>query len=498
MKVIIADDEKKVCNLIHKLIQWDKLGMEFAGFAHNGEEALALIDEVNPDIAITDIRMPGMDGLEMIRAVKETKPAIEFVVVSGFRQFEYAQEALKQGVSNYLLKPINDKELNHTLEIIKGRLQKKSYQSRIEIEDRHRTRQKIITEYVLKNQDLPKIATLNQDYYYQFQPGHILVAVLKFDGVLGPQGHFHDKIAWALKEYLGDCNDFECLNHDNRYVLLVNSEQNPTVNLKRVVKELSQDSDIFTNFSITVGAGIDYKTASYSLSQRLFQGGNQVISAAYSDPESVELGVFSKEFIQYVEFNEKENLLTCAEKLLKETAFKTGDGLLLACRQILQLYALALKKFHYQFGELNQQELIHQLDNFVSANDIINHLINYLSETFQSVLDQRENAESKPITEAKKYINANFTEPITLEEVSQEVGFSSAYFSTMFKDKTGMSFTDYLFNKRMEEAKRQLRDTNNKVSDICENIGYLDLKHFNKGFKKSTGLKPTEYRKLYS
>ena len=106
MKVIVADDEAKVCQLICSLVDWASLDMEVAGVAHNGIEALELVETLRPDLIITDIRMPGYDGLELISRAKAAKPDLDFIIVSGYRHFEYAQSAIKYGVSDYLLKPI--------------------------------------------------------------------------------------------------------------------------------------------------------------------------------------------------------------------------------------------------------------------------------------------------------------------------------------------------------------------------------------------------------
>ena len=106
LKVIIADDEERVCRLVQVLADWDALGMEVAGTASNGLEALELVKQVRPDILITDIRMPGCYGLELIQHAKESLPQLEIVIISGYAHFEYAQSALKHGVGDYLLKPI--------------------------------------------------------------------------------------------------------------------------------------------------------------------------------------------------------------------------------------------------------------------------------------------------------------------------------------------------------------------------------------------------------
>ena len=124
-KVLIADDEKLICRLVQALVDWPSLGMTVAATAENGLDALKLIEECNPDILITDIRMPGCNGLELIRQAKEICPELEIIIISGYAHFEYAQSAISYGVGNYILKPINQQELNETLEKIRKRLQEK-------------------------------------------------------------------------------------------------------------------------------------------------------------------------------------------------------------------------------------------------------------------------------------------------------------------------------------------------------------------------------------
>lgn len=116
LRVLIADDEVRICQLIHALGDWERLGLEVAGAAHNGQEALEKTEALRPDILITDIRMPGLNGLELIRRVKTLFPKLEVMIISGYAQFDYAQQALRNGVGEYLLKPINREALNRTLE----------------------------------------------------------------------------------------------------------------------------------------------------------------------------------------------------------------------------------------------------------------------------------------------------------------------------------------------------------------------------------------------
>ena len=111
MRVIIADDEQKVCQLIYDLVPWENYGMTVVGMAYNGLDTLDLIKKQAPDLVITDIKMPGCDGLELIHRAKKQQEKIDFIIISGYRFFEYAQNAIKYGVSDYLLKPIKQEEL---------------------------------------------------------------------------------------------------------------------------------------------------------------------------------------------------------------------------------------------------------------------------------------------------------------------------------------------------------------------------------------------------
>ncbi|EOR27020.1 AraC family transcriptional regulator, partial [Clostridium sartagoforme AAU1] len=181
MKVIIADDEVKVCQLIYKLIDWKELDMEVVGISHNGIDALEQVKEKKPDIVITDIRMPGYDGIELIRLCREINEYIDFIIISGYAQFEYAQKVIKYGVCDYLLKPIKKEELINNLEKMKekyaDRMNKLTNEEKLKARlkvDIEKLRSRIFTEILLnksiQNLDL-KIQNINEEYHYKFQEG---------------------------------------------------------------------------------------------------------------------------------------------------------------------------------------------------------------------------------------------------------------------------------------------------------------------------------------
>jgi len=530
MKVLIADDEKKICALINHLADWESLGMEVIAFAHDGYETVKLIKDLKPDIVITDIRMPGFNGLEVIKEVKNEQPEIDFIVISGVKQFEYAKEALQHGVLNYLLKPINQKELTHTLEKVRERHNenhelrcKNRRLEEVDKKNQKRVRKEWLSDSISKRNEFTSSASvenINKHHYYNFQGNLFRVAVLKIDGI--PSGelkskHFNNKIDWLLRNYMMDCYDFEYIFHEDRYVILLNhalGNKNIKGYLQLILEELLQERDIFKGFFVTIGLGIKdvyfqeiyqgFKNANWSLAQRLVRGTNQIIEEIeYTFNKTGEIiKEFSKSFFRAIEMeNEdevKNSIITLKQDVIKQND-ASGMAIFKICKEVFNLYLLALKRLQFSSSDLGATLAMFSLEieNFGNVDAVFEYLKDAILSSFQKILEEKKNQESKPIAHAKKYISQNFTKQISLEIVSYEVGFSSAYFSTMFKNKTGETFSEYLFNMRMEEAKRQLRDTQQTIAVICENVGYADIKHFTNGFKKHTGLKPKEYRKLY-
>ena len=134
MKVIIVDDEKKICQLIQFLVDWEKMGLEVAGVAYNGIDALRLVEELEPAIIITDIKMPGCDGLELIQQVQQRKQDIHFIIISGYQDFEYARKAIRYGVRDYLSKPVQKDELEETLQRVAAeRLENQEHEQNVNI-----------------------------------------------------------------------------------------------------------------------------------------------------------------------------------------------------------------------------------------------------------------------------------------------------------------------------------------------------------------------------
>lgn len=197
IKVMIADDEERICQLIEALIDWESLHMEVAGIAHNGLEACEMVKQIKPDILITDIRMPGCNGLDLIENVKKSVEDLQVVIISGYAQFAYAQTAIKFGVGDYLLKPINKVELASTLQKFKERIEERLQLKEEQLWIQHKSeadirlfRANLMDRLLEQRVWIPSMEILQEEYYLHVQAGIFQGFVVKIDasGELGQAG----------------------------------------------------------------------------------------------------------------------------------------------------------------------------------------------------------------------------------------------------------------------------------------------------------------------
>ncbi len=534
IKVVIADDEAKVCQLLQSLIQWEALGLELVGVAANGLEALRLTEQQKPDILITDIRMPGCDGLTLIGKLKAEAEDLEIIIISGYRHFDYAHEALSYGVRDYLLKPINQSELSQALErcIEKHRLQcnrlsaAEALRLRLEEEIREK-RQRFLQQLQKQAEDtVLEIDQINQIYGYRFAPGLWQLLIIKVDSVEGEDISksleiLLERIArMALEAVAQLCLDIEYCRTTDEIILLLNYLPEQQSLLRRDIKTLHNELVLLKNFfngvtfTLAIGPQLDspqkltvgiLRTRKI-LQSRLWAGTEQIVEQEPALTQNLPSELWGKyqrsmetavlQLDQSLARSAVKEIFVFLENQPDPTAF--------------QGYEIAERAYR-SFLTLAQKEnlLVEDLFDLLGRNRILLqrcHSLTGLEEKLGSILEQnmaemdeaRKQAESRPIRLAKQYLQQNYMRPVTLEEVGRVVGFSTAYFSSFFKKETGENFLEYVLRLRMEKATELLKDTDLSIAAICEQVGYSDLKHFSKNFKSFTGLKPNEYRKLYA
>lgn len=527
IKVLIADDEERICQLIKALIDWEAMGLELAGFAHNGLEADELVGKLQPDILITDIRMPGISGLELIRRVKERSGELEIIVISGYAHFEYAQQAIKYGVGDYLLKPINRAELSATLEKLKERIcrrqedeQDKEELRRKAEKDVHRLRLNLIQE-LLEAPKLPlSMQILTDTYYLQARPGMFQAFCLKMDCAgdsLGASsaealmGKAQSVLERDLKkkcfELVSAIKGFSCIG-------IINYEAGRQEEIRKTLKcclnQMELQRGLFNQVSFSMAAsGVlespellqeAVREASVLIQDRIVKGTGRLLEQRSSSAELRESNVLEKylrEIAHGADALDTQQADSAVNHLLDEVRrAKAVRG-----SEIFELVFSAAEIFSARIQMVQRAE---QLEKFrmrcsqcSSVEELFECLRSFQNEYIEACLEKRENDAVRPIRKAKQYIQNHYSEAITLEEVSSAVGLSSAYFSALFKKTEGEGFAKYLINVRMEQARILLRESNIPVAEICRRVGYNDLKHFTHTFERSAGVKPATYRKLY-
>ncbi len=528
--VIIADDEMKVCQLIAKLADWDALGLNVAGIANDGLAALEMVEKHQPDILITDIRMPGVDGIELIRRAKELKPDLQCIIISGYRHFDYAHNAIRYGVEDYLLKPVNQQEFMSTLHKL------------VEKKDQE-TNQKLETEQ-LKLKALHLGERLKEDFVLRLFREDIFpekeaeqlslpvsygygCAIVKPDLVdVPPEDRLHslavEKTLNALHQHLDPVFPVLLSCAAPEGVLCVfHTGTIPWEDVLSAFRALMEDilllRALFPSLTVTVGLSQSnhalsslpaaMREALKAVTERLRRGTGQMIVFApqASMPYGKEVFLNAevrKNLLNALEILDEESYRAHLKKMLD--TLQKADRLPMTdihnvMKELIYLHFLGLT------GRVKTEEATETFLNrfetswnaaasFVKAAD---SLQNMLCGHVADIAREKSETEMRPIRMAKKYMQENHHRPLTLEDVAAVAGFNPTYFSTVFKKVTGENFLEYLSELRMKEAKELLCDGHLHIEDIAEKVGYADTKYFVKLFKKSTGLTPQEYRKLY-
>lgn len=527
IKVVIADDEERICQLIRALIDWEAMGLELAGFAHNGLEAAELAEKLKPDILITDIRMPGISGVELIQRLKEKNSDLEIIVISGYAHFEYAQQAIKYGVGDYLLKPVSKAELTATLEKLRQRIcnRREDEQDKEELrrkaeKDVRRMRSGLL-QALLDQTDLPlSIEVLRENYYLQVSPGIFQAFWLKMDCA---QDSLSDSSALALMEKAQSVLErglkskcFEMVSAVKEFscVGIMNYARGRQEEIRKILKgclsQMELQRGLFDPVSFSMSAGGAFespellqesmKEASVLIQDRIVKGTGRLLEqrgTLYAARENMAREKYLREIANAVEALSTEQAEQAVKHLLDEVRrMRDVRG-----REIFELVDSAAEIFSActQMPERAKRlaEFRRRYEQCSSTEELFRCLGGFQNEYIEECRAQRENDAVRPVRKAKQYIQNHYSEPITLEEVSEIVGLSSAYFSVLFKKTEGEGFAKYLINVRMEQAKILLRESNISVADICRQVGYNDLKHFTHTFEKAVGVRPATYRKLY-
>jgi len=535
LKVLIADDEQKVCQLIVNIIDWNAFGFEIVGVVNDGLAAYKFLQEHSVDLMLTDIRMPGCDGMELIQKAQVLNPHLYFIIISGYSQFDYAQQAIRFGVEDYLLKPIRKKDLMAALKKIMDRHQEEvqDNQKRVDFdkllkENTERIKRSLVEDILKKPEKFGgffRRQKVNEDYHYQFTDDCYLTILVKVLPVtrkedVDTRRLLLQKGKEVIEEYTEGIGGERVLNivDDNIYGIFNGAKEDIDKlprRLKKAKFELMRFQDIFEEIHsyIALGKTIDnfqdilvsLRQAEAAMQGRFYYGEEFLLEAADIE-DGEETGnqiidnTFKKHFLSYIETMDLDNIelqITSIQKILESSTLRDGSAVATAYKEILSVFYFGTHSYNIIIPD-QYNELLEQLELYGTIGEVFSHLKDYMIKSLKHWMEEKKYVESKPIRVAKQYIAQNYFRPLTLEIVSSEIGFNPTYFSGVFKKETDMNFSAYLVEVRIENAKNMLLNSKQTVEDISIAVGYSDIKYFSRLFKKMTGVTPTEFRRLYN
>ncbi|MGI6176551.1 MAG: response regulator [Christensenellales bacterium] len=526
LKVLICDDEIRVCKLINNLIDWNALDMEVVATVHNGLAAMEAIEEAVPDIVIADIRMPGYGGLDLLRRVHEKGLDISFIIISGYKYFEYAHIALKYGVTDYLLKPIKKDELTRALLSLKEKKEQhiKQHDTRTLLEQELKQSKGILTsqliELMWQRQQVNTHGLLSLSGKEDMQGSKFCVLMAKFDMLfdLGKDraDAVMDKAHNLLLETLSRCC-YECLSEIRGNMLICiagfsqGNEEKFQSCLSSLHHQLLTHAVKYYSASVTIGVGntvselsqinTSFQNARRAVYARVVSGTNKVIqydalpgtnlsAQIILTPDKIQI------FQNIIDAGGRDQLQTFLHEVFQEAMEKNADAELLfsICYELADEFVSRVGKK----SGLSRNEIDERLEFGLEESSSVKQIKELLSCIFDDYFDRleilRSDAEMKPVYLARSYIKDHYANDITLESVAEVVHISPVYLSLTFKKEFNIGFNSYLTGFRINTAKKLLISTDMPIYEIAAAVGYRDAKYFSRVFKSKVGMNPNEFR----
>jgi two-component system, response regulator YesN len=538
LSLLIVEDEDVTREGLTTLIDWESLGIKICGLAANGVEALRVLENEQADLVLTDIRMPLMDGLQLVSQIRERKWDISVILLSGYGDFEYAQRALRLGISDYLVKPCSPDEIQNVFtKISKEILKQRKFTDEMKgLEQQLHVNIPLVKTQILQQWlNFPPLVTENrreQQKSVRMNLGfeHVIVVAFRIDNKtidnLNYSSTDFELLSFAasniIKETLEQAllQPIEVVKEQDNIVVICNGymewmEEKLNTGLTRVLANLKEF------LMVTVSAGISNSTPDINL-----------LHIAYEEAlNALELRFYrgSGKFYFYQDIAElkKENLPTNINQLellkLEQSALEHLRAGLFAevltdterwleffqadythSRKQINLRTLSFLDRMMQLTkekkntETDLFQELGSIDEQVSRIETLEELAGFVYRTIRQIIEALNSHKTpkRKVQQTQDYIAEHYnSSSLSLAGVAKALFVSSTYLSTLFKQELGINFLDYVHQYRIEKAKALLQSKDQKIHTVAKEVGYFDEAHFTKTFKKWTGMLPSQYKK---
>lgn len=536
-KLLVVEDEEMIRSKILNNVDWKGNGFTEVYEAEDGVDALGIIKSKDIDIVVTDIQMPKMDGIELIRQIKDYNKNIKVVVISGYAEFEYAKESIKLSVKDYILKPFITKNLLDIVNKVKEEIIRERNEM-LEIENMRRQlrenkkqlQEKLFNDLLNNN----FIGNIDNDLRYlelsRIKGLQYFVVVLNIDNFseIIDESDEEQKYIYNLtlfnwvKKFLNDYGSIDkifsgfkleyfIINYKIDQIVLI--FYNDVLEITPILEELINRSSKDIGLKLTAGIGnvysslrdmyVSYKEACSAAMLSCIHGKGIVYSfndmnfdnKMYSKQlhmlvdnrlyDDLKIGAFDKVKKDII------NIITeIKNSMLEMEAVNTiiNNIILLSCKAINELGYNVFDIFGSSFNPY------FDIKNINDLTELEEWFFSFFHKINDYITDKRSNRNKQLILEIKEYIDHNYYKNINLTTLSKRYNISSGYLSILFSEMTGQNFIDYLTNLRIQKAKELLKSTDLRIYEIAEKVGYRDAYYFSTAFKKVVGINPTEYR----
>lgn len=527
IRVMIVDDETLVRNLVRKSVNWQALGLVVVAEAANATEALDLIEETRPQILLTDIQMPYLDGIDFAGKVLEQDPDVRIIILTGYDEFEYARRSIQAGVSDFLLKPVNPEELEHALrknarEIIE--LRKRLADDAALRQQLTDVRPYLVERYFqgLIHQGHPnqELTTADGSYYgIQFQPGHFQIAVLAMNKTEGNGSNPEEKLLlsiFRIRDLVSSHLDrwpqvYVFMDVTNKMVVLSNQSALDLVHFCESIRRLAEESGlgrlcagVGNPYAILDQVRYSYLEAMEAFDYLSFSGTERILSFAEIDYSGKAEPENSKEQIDRLGFYIRAGSLERANEQIEQLfalPFSHGrdslDQIRVLSAQILSgilgsIASASLRSESFLGDGTGAFATIYQLSTLAELRDYFTHLI---SEIIREINRNKLRVTHKLVEDVLAAIQLKLTErDLGLKSLASQFYINPSYLSRVFKQETGRTLVQHIFESRMQKAMELIDHSDLRTYQIAETLGFSDPSYFSTSFKKYTGMTVNEYK----
>lgn len=534
LRLLIVDDEKNTREGLEECVNWEALDVTIIGKACNGLEALEAVETCKPDLVITDVCMPKMDGIELAKRIREKDENIRVIFISGYTDLDYLKSAYKCDAVDYLLKPVDIEELEQAVRtvVISYKKQKKEASDRQDMEQRLRESMpflrdkflhRLISEEIEEQSEIEEqlhflnislpihscycaiivgIEETTKAFNMQSQKDRQLLS-FSIQNVVQEVIERHTQgfiVEWTVKEYV-------CA------LMLPEEEKEAQRLLEQICLEIHNSLNQYMSLRNSIGVGRkeyglyglhrSFRFAKNALSRRMILGSNVIIYAGDSAVETEEVFLLPQIFYERLvsailngDADHVQNLLQEAFEILRETKREDEiyfrNGCLLIASYIVSASGrieISERKIAEKLSQLHQNVL--QLNTLNAIQELF---IETTTDVCHHIAERKRTKKEDVVDEVKAIIQKRYRDKLSIEEIAKSVYLSPTYICLLFKQETGQTINGYLTEIRMEAAKKLLLSGEHKVLDVAISVGYQDQKYFCKLFKKYTGVNPSEYR----